>query len=188
MATPARKLAGWDDLLDVPEGFVGEIVDGEVVAHPRPGGPHTEVASDLGGLLQGPFQFGSDGGPRGWRILDEPRIAFGSEIRVPDLAGWHLERYVRPESGPFVVAPDWICEVLSPSTAIGDRTRKLPLYARHAVSFLWLVDPVGCSLEVYRLTAEGYLLALAIAGKEKVRAAPFDAIELDLALLWGDRA
>lgn len=184
---PARRVATWDDLLDVPEGYIGEIVAGEVQVHPRPGAPHAESASDLGMLLGAPFRFGI-GGPGGWVILDEPRIALAEDIRVPDLAGWRVERYVRPEKGPYTVVPAWVCEVLSPGTATLDRTEKLPLYARCGVTFLWLLDPVGCSLEAFRLEGESYVLFLTARGKRSLRVAPFDAIELDLGLLWGDRA
>jgi Uma2 family endonuclease len=85
------------------------------------------------------------------------------------------------------VIPDWICEVLSPGTAVSDRTEKLPLYARCAVPFLWLIDPVGCSLEAYRLQADAYLLIVTARGNGQLRVPPFDAIELELGLLWGDR-
>lgn len=186
MSEPARRRATWDDLLEVPEGYIGEIVDGQLQMHPRPSGPHAETTSDLGGVLTPPFRFGR-GGPGGWVILDEPRVDFIGDIRVPDLAGWRVERYQRPRQGPYVVIPDWVCEVLSPSTAIEDRTEKLPLYQRAEVRYLWLIDPLGFSLEAYELQAQGYLLILTKRGQTTVRVPPFDAIEIDLALLWGDR-
>ncbi|HOU90092.1 MAG TPA: Uma2 family endonuclease [Polyangiaceae bacterium] len=186
MSEPARRRAGWDDLLDVREGFVGEIVGGQLQVHPRPGPPHAETASDLGAVLTPAFKFGR-GGPGGWVILDEPRVDLSGDIRVPDLAGWRSERYERPARGPYTVVPDWICEVLSPATATVDRTEKLPLYQRCGVSFLWLVDPLGFTLEAYRLEEQGYLLLVTASGRDVVRAPPFDAIELELALLWGDR-
>jgi Uma2 family endonuclease len=186
MSEPAPRKANWDDLLDVEEGYIGEIVHGELRVHPRPGAPHAETTSDLGGLLTPPFRFGR-GGPGGWVIVHEPRVALRDEIRVPDLAGWHSERYQRPVQGPYTVIPDWICEVLSPGTAVTDRTEKLPLYARCAVPFLWLIDPVGCSLEAYRLQADAYLLVVTARGNGQLRVPPFDAIELELGLLWGDR-
>jgi len=186
MSRPASRRAGWDDLLDVAEGFVGEIVDGELRVQPRPGAAHAEVASDLRVLLGGPFRFGR-GGPGGWIIIHEPRAALSDDIRVPDLAGWRAERYVRPERGPHVISPDWICEVLSPSTAASDRTEKLPLYARSGVPYVWLIDPLAFSIEVYQLDPAGYILVLAARGEKILRVPPFDAIELDLTLLWGDR-
>jgi Uma2 family endonuclease len=187
MAATARKLATWDDLLAMPREDRVEIVDGALEVMPRPAPPHIESATDLGAVLVPPFKFGHGGGPGGWVIVAEPYLAFGADVRSPDLAGWRKERYVRPERGPYTVVPDWICEVLSPSTAVRDRTEKLPLYARHGVSYFWIVDPVGCSLEVYRLGPDGYIVTLVVAGAEKVRAVPFDAIEIDLALIWGDR-
>lgn len=203
MANPVRKRATWDDLDALPREVRAEIVDGEIQVIPRPGPDHAESASDLGAILVPLFKFGHHGGPGGWVILDEPLIAFGGDIRSPDLAGWRKERYARPERGPFSVIPDWVCEILSPSTAIRDRTEKLPLYARYGVGYYWIVDPVGCSLEVYKLGPEGYVVALVVAGDQRVRAAPFDAIdsegesagvlsarrpiELDLRLVFGDR-
>lgn len=176
----------WEALLDVPEGYIGEIVDGEIVTHPRPGSPHVEVTSTLGFVLGPPFQFGSDGGPGGWVILDEPGIRFGDECRIPDFAGWKKERYMRPNGdGPDEVIPDWICEVLSKGTARTDRTKKLPLYARYNVRHAWLIDAVLQTLEVYRLEGERWVLAQTCGGDEKVRAEPFGAVEIDLTLLWG---
>ena len=174
----------WRDLELVPEGYTGEIVDGEIITTPRPGPPHLVTTSDLGVLLGGPFRFGI-GGPGGWIILDEPRIRVGDEARVPDLAAWRADRYVTPEDGPYVVIPDWLCEVLSPGTARSDRTKKMPLYARHRVGHVWLIDPVLQTLEVYRLQGESWGLVRSYGADEKVRAEPFDAVELDLSMIWG---
>ena len=177
----------WDALEDVPEGFTGEIVGGTVRMNPRPGPPHIEASSGLGALVTGAFRFGI-GGPGGWVILDEPRIRFGNECRVPDIAGWRRERYARPEAGPYVVVPDWICEILSKSTAVEDRTEKLPLYAKHGARHVWIVDAVAQTLEVLRLEEGRWIVAQTFGGDAKVRAEPFDAIEIDLALVWGPRS
>lgn len=176
--------AGWDDLLDVPEGYIGEIIDGELFMTPRPGPPHLEAASGLLALLGWPFDLDM-GGPGGWRMLSKPRVAFGADIRVPDLAGWRKERYAAPEQGPYTVAPDWICEVLSPSTSRTDRGAKLDLYLAHRVRHVWLIDPRERTIEVFRAHEQGWLRVKVFTRAEKVRAEPFDAIELDLALLWG---
>lgn len=174
----------WEALLLVPEGKVGEIVDGEIVETPRPDHPHVGALSDLGFLLGASFKFGI-GGPGGWVILHEPGIRFGDDMRIPDLAGWRRERFVAPRSGPYVVVPDWICEGLSPSTARSDRTEKLPLYARHGVRHVWLLDAVVQTLEIYRLEVDHWILVATHGANAKVRAEPFDAVELDLALVWG---
>jgi len=163
--------ATWDDLLDVPEDFIGEIIAGEVVAAPRPANPHGSVTSDLGALLGGPFRFGV-GGPGGWVIVDEPRIRFGEDIRVPDLAGWHSERYSGPAVGPLTVIPDWICEVLSLSTEAEDRGPKMDLYRRAGVSHVWLIGWQARTLEVYRREAEGWLRVATWSGDTRVRAEP----------------
>ncbi len=185
MAGAAQRAPGtWHDLDAVPEGSIGEIVGGEIVVHPRPDPPHTDAASDLGTLLGGWFRFGI-GGPGGWVLRDEPRVRFGSDIRVPDLAGWRAQRFVSPPLGPYTVIPDWICEILSPSTAQGDRTVKMPLYARSGVRFAWLLDPVLRILEVYRPEGASWLLLGTFGSAARVRAEPFDAVELDLTLVWG---
>ena len=121
-------------------------------------------------------------------ILAEPRIRFGDECRVPDFAGWRKERYVRPDgSGPYEVVPDWVCELLSKSTAVEDRTEKLPLYAKHGVRYAWILDAIAQTLEVFRLEGGCWLLAQTFGADAKVRAEPFDAIEIDLTLFWGPR-
>jgi Uma2 family endonuclease len=176
--------ATWDDLDEVPEGYVGELVAGEIVVTPRPNTPHAVAASDLHVMLGAAFRLGI-GGPGGWIILEESRIRFGEDIRVPDLAGWRKERWgAPPRKGPLQVAPDWICEVLSSSTGIEDRTVKLPLYARAKVQHVWLLDPEARTLEVFRLEASGWMLVATHGGDARIRAEPFDAVELDLSVLW----
>lgn len=184
--TPRSFEELWRDLEEVPEEFIGEIVGGEIVVTPRPDPPHTGATSDLGGLLAAWFRFGM-GGPGGWVILHEPRIRFADEIRVPDLAGWRTDRFVAPPRGPYTVIPDWICEALSPGTARKDRTDKMPLYARNGVRHLWLLDPILQTLEVYRLEAARWVSVGTYGGDDKIRAEPFDAVELDLTLVWGPK-
>ena len=182
---PLDHPATWDDLLAVPEDAIGEIINGELIVSPRPGLPHTRSASGLGVLVGGPFGFGI-GGPGGWVIFDEPRLKLGAEIRVPDLTGWRRERWMDlPRKGPIPLIPDWICEVLSPRTEQEDRTTKRDLYAQHKVRHLWLLDPEARTLEVYRLEERGWLLVSSHAGDVSVRAEPFDAVAIDLSLLWG---
>jgi Uma2 family endonuclease len=118
-------------------------------------------------------------------ILYEPELHFGADILVPDLAGWRRERMPElPDAPYFELAPDWICEVLSPSTYAKDRGRKLPLYAREQVTHAWLVEPRARVLEVLRLDRESYRIVATYEGEASVHAGPFDAIALDLAVLW----
>lgn len=176
--------ATWEDLLDLPHEVIGEIVGGEIVVSPRPAMPHQWAASRLGVLLGGPFDVGING-PGGWIILDEPYLRFGEDIRAPDLAGWRAERWTNvARRGPINLIPDWICEILSPSTETEDRTAKRDLYAHARVNHLWLIDPDTRTLEVHRLTPDGWLLVATCAEDQKVRAGPFEAVALDLAMLW----
>lgn len=173
------------DLDDLPEEVVAHLIDGELIVHPRPEGPHVEAASELGWMLMGPFRHGV-GGPGGWVILDEPKILFGPQLLVPDLAGWKKERFVATRKGPYTVTPDWVCEILSPSTRRFDRSTKLPIFARAGVGHAWVLDPGAQTLEVLRLHEGRWLIVAVHEGRGMVRAEPFDAVELDLSLIWSD--
>jgi Uma2 family endonuclease len=180
-----RRPATYQDLVDLPEHVVGEIIDGELVVSPRPAARHTAAASALGADIHNTFGRGNRGGPGGWAILDEPELHVVGQVLVPDIAGWRRERMPEiPDVAFFELAPDWVCEVLSPSTAARDRTRKMHHYARAGVRHVWFVDPVPQTLEVFRLDGEGWRVALTAAGADRVRAEPFDAIELELDGLW----
>ncbi len=187
MSLAAKKGATYDDVLSAPENVVAEVLFGVLHTHPRPAASHALAATSLGAELFGPFNRGR-GGPGGWVLLDEPELHLGADILVPDLAGWRRERMpVFPhEATYFTLAPDWICEVLSPSTAKIDRSDKLTIYAREGVSHAWLLDPIARTLEIFRLE-KGRWVLLGVHGDDApVRAEPFDAIELDLASLWPD--
>ena len=186
MTLAARRQATYEDVLAVPEHSVGEIVGGELVVSPRPPMQHAGVATALGATLLPPFQFGDGGGPGGWRIFFEPELHLKDDIVVPDLAGWRLEQMPTPPTDTFVtLAPDWVCEVVSPSTGRHDRTKKLPIYARAGVTHLWLIDPLAQTLEVYRLDAGFWVLLATHGGDETIRAVPFEAATVDLSRLWG---
>ncbi|HEY0511879.1 MAG TPA: Uma2 family endonuclease [Thermoanaerobaculia bacterium] len=174
------------DLDDLSETVMGQIIAGELIVHPRPDPPHVQAASGLGGLLINPFHYGFGGGPGGWVLLVEPKIRFGGDLLVPDLAGWRRERFIPIRKGPYTITPDWVCELLSPSTARTDRVRKLPIYAREGVAYAWILDPNLRTLEVLRLQDGKWLILGVFQKGEKVRAEPFEAVELDLSLLWGD--
>ncbi len=181
-----RRPATYADLEALPEHVVGELIAGALYVSPRPAAPHTVAASRLGGELLGPFDRGREG-PGGWILLHAPDLHVGDGVLVPDLAGWRQERMpAPPRTAAFTLAPDWVCEVLSPSTEALDRAVKLPVYAREGVRHAWLVDPELRTLEVFRLEAGRYVLLGTHTGKARVRAEPFEAFELELAYLWGE--
>lgn len=180
----SKRRATYEDIAHLPEHLNGELIDGEAFVSPRPAGPQTFTLSNLGYDLIGPFARGVNG-PGGWWIVAEPELHFSEDVLIPDLAGWRRERMgVYPKAAYVTLAPDWVCEVLSPGTAILDRKLKLKVYAREGVRHVWLIDPSVKSLEVFRLNTDGWTLVDTHCGTEVIRAEPFDAVELRLAALW----
>ena len=174
--------------MQVPDHLVAEIIDGELVTSARSATPHARAYSVIGQDLS-PFDRrpGSPGGPGGWWVLDEPELHFGEDVLVPDLAAWRQERMPTIPRAPFItLAPDWVCEVISPSTGRIDRSRKMHIYARERVWNLWFVDPLARTLEVYRLEDDRWIVASTHGGDDIVRAEPFDALEIGLERWWLD--
>ena len=190
MADPIRKKrATYDDVVAAPPSKVAEVVDGELYLSPRPASPHALAGSHLYGDLDGPFGHdpGGEDAPGGWVILFEPELHFGEDIVVPDLAAWRHQRMPKvPNVAFFTLAPDWLCEIVSPSSQRHDRIRKMRIYAREQVRHAWLIDPLEKTLEVFRLEGEHWLLASAHDGDAPVRAEPFDAVELLMKRWWID--
>jgi len=177
--------------MEVPDTKVAELIDGELIVSPRPASPHAHATTVLGIDVGGPFH-GPPGGhaaPGGWWILLEPELHLGEDVLVPDWAGWRRERMpVFPAVAFFTLAPDWVCEVVSPSTGRIDRTLKMRRYADGGVGHLWLVDPLLQTLEVYRLEAGRWVVAATHAGDAVARAEPFDVIDLRLGRWWAPGA
>ena len=184
MNQPALRDATYEDLFDLPDHVIGEILHGQLITQPRPAPRHARASSIIGGEIVSPYDQGR-GGPGGWWILDEPELHLDSHILVPDLAGWRRERLPQlPEEAYFSVAPDWVCEVLSPGTARTDRAVKMPIYAEQAVQWLWLVDPDNRILEIYRLLDGHWLLEHTWQNDDVVKAPPFDQVCMTLSDLW----
>ncbi|MFT4046518.1 MAG: Uma2 family endonuclease [Solimonas sp.] len=184
MSRPVPKPARYEDLFDLPDHMIGQIVHGVLHAQPRPAPPHARATTRLIGHIEPPFR-GGRGGPGGWEILVGPELHLGPHILVPDLAGWRRERLPElPETAYFDLPPDWICEVLSPSTARLDRIEKMPIYAQFVVQWLWLLDPQARTLEVFSLDRGRWTLEGSHADDARVKAPPFDAVELELDPLW----
>jgi len=174
------------ELEALPEHLTGEIINGRLYTQPRPTNPHALVSSGLGMDIGSAYHRGR-GGPGGWWILDEPEIHFirDTEVLVPDLAGWRRERMPRlPNDHRIEVVPDWVCEILSPSTARKDRMTKMPVYARYGVPYLWLVDPLARTLEAFALREGRWTVIGQFQEQEVVSVEPFQEIALELGALW----
>jgi Uma2 family endonuclease len=183
---PHKRRATYEDLLAVPDHLIAEIIDGELIVSPHPASRHALATSVLGFLLGMPLQI-AERGPRGWWIIDEPELHLNEDILVPDLAGWRRERMQEyPDVKFFIMAPDWICEVLSPSTVKIDRSKKLRIYSREGVRHAWFVDPAARSVEIYTLKGADLMMHAIHAGDERIRAVPFESVEIPLAYLWGE--
>ncbi|MFO1141628.1 MAG: Uma2 family endonuclease [Amaricoccus sp.] len=183
---PARSPATYQDVLDAPEGMVAELVEGVLHLQPRPASRHALAISSLVDELVGPFQK-RRGGPGGWWIVAEPELHLGSDVLVPDLAGWRRERMAAyPDAPWFDLAPDWACEVLSPGTRRFDLDVKRRIYAESGIGHLWLVDPKPRTLEALAREGGSWVLVAALKGGEEARVPPFEAISFPLAALWPD--
>ena len=182
MAEAARRLATWDDILRQPDGETWEVIGGELELMTRPRPAHNLAQARLSSEVVSPFDRGR-GGPGGWWILIEPDVRLSEhDIVAPDLVGYRRERLPRlPEERPFDVAPDWVCEILSPSTHWRDRGRKSDLYRRAGVPHLWLLDPQERTLEAFEARPEGWLRLGIWSDGDTPRIPPFEAIELDVA-------
>lgn len=185
MSVPAKNPATYADLAAVPPHLVAEILAGELVTHPRPAPRHGVATNALASEINPPYQKGRDG-PGGWIFLDEPELHLGFDVIVPDLAGWRRERLLPlPELAYIEIAPDWVCEVLSPSTRRNDRGIKRRIYAENGVSHYWMLDPDDMSLEVFALNEKRQWILLAtFHSGDTVSAAPFDAISFPLSVLF----
>lgn len=184
MTEPARKRATYDDLYTIPKNMVGEIIDGDIVASPRPSRKHGYSASIIGNELGPPYNMGR-GGPGGWIIIGEPEISFGDNILVPDLAGWKKERFPESEDHNWIsISPDWVCEIISQGSIRIDRVEKMGIYVQHMVSYFWIIDPSNKTFEALKNEAGRWLIIGTYAEDDKVRAEPFQEIEIDLNCLW----
>jgi Uma2 family endonuclease len=183
--TTARKLPTRADLEALPHGTKGEIIEGVLYTMTRPRARHQRIATGLGGRLHDPFDAGRNG-PGGWWILIEPGIELPSTPEIaPDLAGWRRERLVElPEESSINVVPDWVCEILSPTTRRHDLLVKKPYYARVGVPFHWLVDRDASTITAYRLEREHWVDLGTWGDETDARIPPFDAVPLDVKSFW----
>ena len=187
MNTQTRsRPATYQDVLDAPPHMVAEIANGRLHLHPRPAPRHAEASFWLAASLGGRGPAGPSG-PAGWHFTIEPELHLGPDVLVPDLAAWRRERMpVLPDTATIDLAPDWVCEILSPGTRRFDLTEKRELYRLAGVAHLWLVDPDARTLEAFTLVANAWTLAAAFQDGDDIRAAPFEALTFPLNALWPD--
>jgi Uma2 family endonuclease len=184
MTQPLHRAATYADIEALPPNVVGEILFGELVTHPRPALRHGAASSSLGMVLGDAFQRGRSG-PGGWIFVDEPELHLGPHVVVPDIAGWRRETLPEvPDTTWIETPPDWLCEMLSPSTENYDRGAKRQIYATYGVKYLWLVDPRPRLLEAFALSEGRWVLLATLRDQEEVRIPPFDAVSFSLGELW----
>jgi Uma2 family endonuclease len=189
VSDPAKlQVATIADLLAIPEERRRhEVIDGVLIekeaASGRHGGAQLRLGEQLGPYNRRPGRRW----PGGWWLATEVEVQFeDTQVVRPDVAGWRREHLsALPAEVPIKVRPDWICEILSQNKRT-DLIKKKRLYQRHHVGHYWIVDPVEETLAVYRWHSDGYVEILIAERTERVRAEPFDAIELQIGVLFGD--
>ena len=179
-----EQKATYQDIIELPEHLVGELIDGKLYSYSHTPVPFVFTRSRLLSLLGAPFHLGK-GGPGSWQILYSPELHLGEDVLVPDVCGYRKSRLPRIPNLPFFeLAPDWVGEVVTPAIRDVDRERKLPVYAKAKVEWLWMLDIETRTLEILRREGPGWFLFQSLHGALRMRAEPFDAIELDLGELW----
>ncbi len=185
----ANKLppATVEDFLARPDGEHIELIRGAIVEKAAPSAEHSAAQAATTSRLAERFQRRPGGrAPGGWWFFTELDVRLGAEIFRPDLCAYRRERMPEPVRGrPVDLTPDWVCELLSSSNADRDRVEKLQSYFRAGVPHYWLLDPVEGTLEVLRRTDLAYALVLVAHRGQKVRAEPFEAVELRVDELFG---
>lgn len=186
MGEPAKRIATYADIEALPPNLVGEIVDGELYITPRPPPRHGYAQTSLGTWVSRHFGH-LEGEAAVFWILPEVEVHLEQDVLVPDLGGWRRETMpVLPDEAYMRAPPNWICEILRPSTQALERVTKMKAYARHGVNNAWLLDPLARSLEAFQWVEGRWTVIALHEGNERVRVAPFEAVELPLEMLWVD--
>ncbi len=157
---PNRILQTIADYLARAEDERIELIRGAIVEKSEATGEHALTQVATSGAVKLPFQRKPGGRwPGGWWFFSELEVQLGSEIFRPDICGYRRERMPEPPRGrPLALAPDWVCEILSPSNPQRDRVEKLQSYFQAGVPHYWIIDPVAGSLEVFRRLDLAYAL------------------------------
>lgn len=172
------------DLDALPANVKGEIIDGVLYAMTRPRPKYQAVGARITSSLEPPFRLGK-GGPGGWWILPEPGIELPQSPEIsPDVAGWRRQRMPELPDGTISLVPDWVCEVLSPTTRRHNLLVKVPYYARIGVPYLWLVDLEARALLVSKLDGAHWMDLQRFGDETTARIDPLGEIEIDVLEWW----
>lgn len=187
-AALARMPVTLAEYVALPEGHDFELVRGTLVRKAAPTGEHGTISLGIGGTLFGGFGGGRGGnGLGGWWLASDVDLLLGDDVFRPDLVGWRRERVPqRPTGFPVRERPDWVCEITSPSNRPHDWELKRTAYASAGIPHYWIAEPDTGALHVFRHSAEGYVLTKMVVRGQRARLEPFDALELDIGVLFGD--
>ena len=185
---PKRDPKSISDWIALPDTARVELIDGELVEKAAPTFEHGMAQGRTVGAIGGAYnrRLGGPRGLGGWWIVTEVDIVLDGHGYRPDISGWKRERALAPPSErPVALRPDWICEIVSESNRATDTVTKLRRYHQAGVPHYWILDQLDGTLTVHRHMTDGYLVALRAGRDERVRAEPFEAIELQVSLLLG---
>lgn len=189
MVAPSRTPATVEDLRAEPDPDRLEIIGGEIIEKAAPSPQHSAAEFKLAAVTD-PFnrRTGGPRGPGGWWLFTEIHVAYvGGEVYCHDAAGWRRDRLAeRPGEWPVRTRPDWVCEIVSPKHERQDLVVKPRVLQTDEVPHYWVLDPVERILLVHRWSADGYIVVQRAAAGERIRAEPFDAIEISVGVLFGD--
>ena len=164
-----------------------EIIGGEIVEKAMPSPAHAAAELELAAAIA-PFNRRPGGrDPGGWWLFTEIHVEYPrGEIYCHDAAGWRRDRVPeRPSEWPVRIRPDWVCEIVSPRHEKQDLVDKPRVLHAAEVPHYWVVDPEERILLVHRWSRDGYIVVQRAAASERIRAEPFEAIELHVGLLFG---
>jgi Uma2 family endonuclease len=183
----ALKLKTLADLLDWPEERV-ELIDGDIVQRPMARMEHGFVQSNTVAELD---RFRRTSGPGGWWIASEISVHYSAhQCPTHDLAGWRKERLPERPRGVVEIAPDWVCEIVSPGHERKDTLTLFLLLQRHQVPYYWLIWPEDRTLIAWQLDGGSYHVIASVtapdADERKMRIPPFESVEIDVGYILGD--
>ena len=183
MLSPKPRPASYADIAALPPHMRGELIHGVLHTQSQPSFAHQR---SVRGLIKATDPYDKQPTrPGGWTFVTEPELHLAADVIIPDVAGWKVERVTFDRLEHKIrVAPDWIAEVLSPSTALTDRVIKLGLYAAAKIGHCWYVDPIAKTLEIFELRTSAYVCTEIFEGEAIVGAAPFAEHPFSLADLW----